>query len=480
MPEAGRDSVRECLDVLVTVPDYPRNRVALGAEDKFQALLDIIADGLALIDTAGTIVGINKAIVEISSYPEEELLGRPFETLKMFPPKSAVGMLSHLNQTLSDQGVSPFEAEAYSRSGEQLKLRIQLSPWRKMGKVVGAVAVIKDITGHRPTEEASHDGSERFRNLLETTSDWVWELNEKSVYTYVNPRVRDILGYEPEEVLGKTLFDLMPLQEANRLIKVLSSAVASQKPFKFVQMAKSRKDGRTVLLESSGIPFFDGNGVLRGYRGIHRDITERRQAEEQVQQTFRQLESTVESVIQAISLTVEMRDRYTAGHQERVKQLACAIAREMHLPSEKIQVIRVAGLLHDLGKIFIPSDILTKPGRLTDVEFALIKSHPQSAYDILKGIEFPWPIAKVVFQHHERLDGSGYPSALQGENIELEARIIAVADVVEAMTFHRAYRPALGLDAALKEINKCKAVLYDPTAAEACLDVFLDHGFKWG
>jgi HD-GYP domain-containing protein (c-di-GMP phosphodiesterase class II) len=219
---------------------------------------------------------------------------------------------------------------------------------------------------------------------------------------------------------------------------------------------------------------------MRGYRGIHRDVTERRKAEEEVQRTYSKLESTVESVIQAIALTVEMRDHYTAGHQQRVKQLACAIAREMQLPNDQIQVIGVAGLLHDLGKIFVPVEILTKPGNLTEIEFAIIKTHPQSAYDVLAGIEFPWPIAEVVFQHHERMNGSGYPVGLQGVEITSEARILAVADVVEAMTFHRAYRPALGLEAALREIVRKKESLYDSRVVEACLEVFLDRGFAWG
>ncbi len=196
-------------------------------------------------------------------------------------------------------------------------------------------------------------------------------------------------------------------------------------------------------------------------------------------ETIKKLESTVESVIQAISLTVEMRDHYTAGHQRRVNQLACAIAREMHLPLERIQIIRVAGLLHDFGKIFVPTEILIKPGKLNELEFSLIKSHPQSGYNVLKNIEFPWPIADIIVQHHERMDGSGYPSHLRGEEIGPEARILAVADVVEAMTFHRSYRPALGLDTALREINKNKSTLYDPKVAEACLDTFLDRSFKW-
>jgi putative nucleotidyltransferase with HDIG domain len=162
-----------------------------------------------------------------------------------------------------------------------------------------------------------------------------------------------------------------------------------------------------------------------------------------------------------------------------VTKLAYAISREMGLPNDQIQRVRIAGLLHDLGKIFIPTEILSKPGQLSEVEFAIIKSHPQAGYEILKNIEFPWPIADIVIQHHERLNGSGYPAGLKDEEIVMEARILTVADVVEAMSSHRPYRPALGLDKALKEIVNNKGVFYDANVVEACMRVFSGGAFKF-
>jgi len=173
-----------------------------------------------------------------------------------------------------------------------------------------------------------------------------------------------------------------------------------------------------------------------------------------------------------------MRDPYTARHQERVTELACAIAREMGIPDGQIEGIHAAGLMHDIGKIAVPTEILTKPGKLNDLEFSLIRRHPQVAYDILKGIEFPWPIADIVLQHHERLNGSGYPNGLKGDEILLEARILTVADVVEAISSHRPYRPALGLDAALDEIKQGRGMLYDPDVVDTCLSVF-EEGFSF-
>jgi HD-GYP domain-containing protein (c-di-GMP phosphodiesterase class II) len=187
----------------------------------------------------------------------------------------------------------------------------------------------------------------------------------------------------------------------------------------------------------------------------------------------------LEGTISTLVLTIEGRDPYTAGHQRRVTQLACAIANEMHLPQEQIEGLRMAGLTHDIGKINIPAEILSKPGQLTDLEFGLIRMHPQTGHDILKAIEFPWPVAQMVLQHHERMDGSGYPQRLSGEEILLEARILGVADVVEAMASHRPYRSARGIDQALEEISQNKGVLYDAEIVDACLKLFTEKDFRF-
>jgi HD-GYP domain-containing protein (c-di-GMP phosphodiesterase class II) len=180
-----------------------------------------------------------------------------------------------------------------------------------------------------------------------------------------------------------------------------------------------------------------------------------------------------------VSKTIEAKDPYTSGHQQRVSQLATAISKELNLSPDKIEGIRIASLIHDIGKIGIPSEILSKPIALTDIEFSLIKGHSQIGYDILKPIDFSYPIAQIVLQHHERTDGSGYDQGLKGNKILLEARIIGVADVVEAMSSHRPYRPALGIDKALEEITQKKGIFYDPEVSDACLRLFKEKGFKF-
>ena len=185
----------------------------------------------------------------------------------------------------------------------------------------------------------------------------------------------------------------------------------------------------------------------------------------------------MQQTVETISAILEMRDPYTAGHQQGVTRLACAIAAEMGLEADRVEGLRVAGFLHDIGKIVVPAEFLNKPGQLSQFEFNIIKTHSQAGYDILTKIDFPWPVAAIVLQHHERLDGSGYPAGLTGPGICLEARILALADVVEAMASHRPYRPALGIDAALAEIAKNKGKLYDPEVVEGCLKLFHEKGF---
>lgn len=209
------------------------------------------------------------------------------------------------------------------------------------------------------------------------------------------------------------------------------------------------------------------------------DITRRKRAEEKLRQSCLQLQRTLEGTVNTLVSVIEIRSPYTAGHQRRVAQLACAIANEMGLPEKQIEGIRMAGLIHDIGKITVPAEVLSKPGPLSKLEYGLIKAHPQVGHDVLKGIEFPWPVAQIVLQHHERLDGSGYPQGLSGEDILLETRILAVADVVEAMASHRPYRPPRGLDKALKEISQNRGVLYDPKAVDACLKLFIKKGFTF-
>jgi putative nucleotidyltransferase with HDIG domain len=226
------------------------------------------------------------------------------------------------------------------------------------------------------------------------------------------------------------------------------------------------------------VPILDVNGKPEYLLGISEDITEQKQAAEKLQNTLESLRKAMNTTIKVMVSTVEARDPYTFGHQIRSADLASAIATEMGLSQEKIEAIRMTGSIHDIGKISIPAEILSKPTKLSEIEFSLIKEHARKGYEMLKDVESPWPLAEIVYQHHERIDGSGYPRNLKGEEILMEARILSVADVVEAMASHRPYRAGLGIDIALNEIEKNRGIFYDNAVADACLRLFREQGFK--
>ena len=209
------------------------------------------------------------------------------------------------------------------------------------------------------------------------------------------------------------------------------------------------------------------------------DISPLKQAEAELRENVERLRKVMSGVIRAIDVIVETRDPYTAGHQDQVARLASAIATEMGLPAETVEAIHVAASIHDLGKIYVPAEILSKPGHISDIERGFIRTHPQVGYDILKSIDFPWPIAEIVLQHHERMDGSGYPRGLKDGDIRIEARILGLADVVESMGSHRPYRPTLGIEKALDEIRTNRGILYDPDVVDACLRLFREKGYRF-
>jgi HD-GYP domain-containing protein (c-di-GMP phosphodiesterase class II) len=216
----------------------------------------------------------------------------------------------------------------------------------------------------------------------------------------------------------------------------------------------------------------DEDGKSVAIATTERDITELKQNQIEIQKSLIKLRKTIEETIVTVARIVDVRDPYTAGHQKRVASISVAIAQGLGLTEEQIRGIYLASLIHDIGKIQVPAEILSKPGKLTKLEFALIKIHPRVGYDLLKGIDFPWPIAQIVYQHHERIDGSGYPRKLKGDKILLEARIVGIADVIEAISSHRPYRPALGIDFALEEVKKHSGITFDTAVVKSCMKIF--------
>ncbi len=335
-------------------------------------------------------------------------------------------------------------------------------------------------------DQAFEDIEQRYRLLADNASDviWVTDLNLRPVY--FSPSTTRLLGYTVAEAMEGNLDTALAPDSLERALAAFHKAIdwdaarpGGASKAGTLELQFRRKDGSLVWVEATVSFLRDSRGKPVRILGILHDISRRKQAEEQLQHSLDTLERTVESAIQAIASTVETKDVYTAGHQRRVTALACAIAREMGLSGDTLHVIRTAGLLHDLGKISLPTDILTKPGQLTKLELAVIRTHPQVAYDVLKNIEGFDRIALAVLQHHERMNGTGYPSGIDGEKILLEARILAVSDVIEAMFSYRPYRPALGLQKALEEVSRNSGSLYDRDVVDACLAIFRQGRFKF-
>jgi PAS domain S-box-containing protein len=358
---------------------------------------------------------------------------------------------------------------------------------------------------------------EKYRTILENIEDGYYEVDFDGNFTFFNDSMCLLFGYSQEEMMGMNNRQYTDKENAKKLFQAFNKVYKTGNSTNEFTLQIIRKDGTKRFLESSISLQKDSSGKPSGFRGVTRDATERKQAEEALQkahddlesqvtlrtaelskanellqadiverekaeeelkQTLESLRKSVGATIQVMVSAVEMRDPYTAGHQIRTADLARTIATEMGLPKEKIDGIRMAGSIHDIGKLSIPAEILTKPTKLTDIEFSLIKEHSHSGYEMLKDVESPWPLAQIVYQHHERMDGSGYPRNLKGDEILIEARIMAVADVVEAMASHRPYRPGLGIDAALAEIEKNKGTHYDNTVADACLKLFREKGYQ--
>jgi PAS domain S-box-containing protein len=439
-------------------------------------ILENIQEGYYEVDLAGNYTFFNSSMSKILGYTEEEMMGMNY---RLYTDKEYAKKIFHDFNEVYRTGISSkVDYEQIKKDGRKLYVETSVTLIRdSSGQPIGFRGIVHDITERRQLEEALQESEELSRISLENAPDGIYMNDLEGTLLYGNRKCEEITGYRREELIGKNFMELniLPENSLNKAARLLQANIEGKSTGPD-EIELIRKGGCIIPIEiNTNVVQRKGQRVVLAT--VH-DITERKKADERLMETLERLRKAFGATIQVMVSAIEVRDPYTAGHQIRSTDLARAIATEMGLSRDTIEAIRMAGPIHDIGKLSIPAEILSKPTKLTNIEYSLIKVHPEKGYEMLKDVESPWPLAQIVYQHHERMDGSGYPRNLKGDDILMEARILAVADVVESMASHRPYRPALGLNAALEEIEKNKGVLYDDAVADTCLILFREKGFQ--
>lgn len=474
-------------------------RAALeSARRRYVAAIDSTLDGYAAVGTSGTFIEVNDAMCSLTGYAREELLRLGLADVQAgMSGESFAACFS----SVTTNGRARFECRWRRKDASLIDVEVVATSYLRDG--VEMFVFVHDITARKHTEEelrrhvqeaerargallsvledqreaqvSLRESEERFRGMLEQNIAAIFMVEGGRV-TFANRRAGEILGRSPSELMGRGMLDLVVKADRRKLVAMMRRLVSGKSKAGEETFGALRQDGTVAEIGAHAVlATLQGKPAILG---IAQDIGERRKAQEEIDRYIARLEGSMLATLEAVSLMVELRDPYTSGHERRVGDLAAAIGGELGLGEHVVKGLRLTGHVHDIGKISAPAEILAKPGILTTGEFQLIKTHCQSGYDVLKRVDFPWPVAEVILQHHERMDGSGYPRGLKGDDILLESRIISVADVVEAMANHRPYRAGLGLEAALAEIERGAGVLYDAGVCAACLTLFRERGYE--
>ena len=471
---------------LITIRDITDRKKAEEAlresENKYRLLANNVHDVIFVLDMNLKYTYISPSVKILRGYEPEELL-----------QQTPAGMLTPSSMDLAMKTIAEtMELEKTEHREINVSRTLQLEMIRKDGttvwtevkfslirdenqQLVNIMGVTRDITERKQAERALLESEEKYRLVVENAKESII-ITQDMKLVFVNNAAISMVGYSKEILTLKSFTDFIHPDDRNMVVDHHIKRIKGEEVPPVYSFRVIGQDGTVIWCElNAAVIQWKGKPATLNFLN---NITERRKSEEELKQTLESLRKSIGATIQTMVSAVEMRDPYTAGHQLRVADLACSIAAEIGLPQDKIDGIRMAGSIHDIGKLSIPAEILSKPTKLTDIEFSLIKEHSRSGYEMLKDVESPWPLAQIVYQHHERMDGSGYPRNLKGNEILIEARIMAVADVVEAMASHRPYRPGLGIEVALEEIEKNKGIFYDDAVADACLRLFREKGYQ--
>jgi len=451
-------------------------------ESLYRLLANNMVDGIWLLDMDLKLTYCSPSSAKQSGFTLQEITEMSLE--QYFTPESlkivSDAFLEEMPRVQADPNYNPLltlDLEYYKKDGTAFWAESKFSVIRdERGKPESILGVARDITERRLAEKAHRESEEKYRNLFDNASEAIYVAQEGNL-VFLNPQTSRMIGYSAEEIIQRQFVDFIHVDDRklviDRHIRRLKGEVLPDR-YEF-RIIHKNGDTRWVELNTVVITWAAKPATLN----FLVDITDRKMTEEKLVESYQSVKKTLNDAINTIGKIVELRDPYTSGHQQKVADLATAIAREIKLDDSRIDQIRTAALIHDIGKMYVPSDILSKPGRLSDIEFNLIKTHSRSGYAIVKGMDFPCSVADAILQHHERLDGSGYPAGIEDHEIILEAKILAVADVVEAMASHRPYRAAPGISRALEEISENKGRLYDSDVVNACLELFRNNKFEF-
>ncbi len=470
---------------------------------RLQEVFDFLPDATFCIDIDGKVTVWNRAAQEMTGVLPGDILGKGNYELGVAFYGERRPVLADMvlqEEFEKENGYLAFKADRKHRlinatnycpavwGGKGAYLWGQAGPlFDEQGRLVGAIEVIRDVTDYIRAQERFRETQQRLADIIDFLPDPTLVIDTEGKVVFWNRAIEDLTGVPAAEMLGKGDYEYaIPFYGERRPILIdlvldwkeefasKYAIITREKSMLVAETTMPRVRGQSRILWGKATPLYDSEGRLVGAIEAIRDVTEKHEAEQAVRKSLERVQAAFEGVIQALAAVVEVRDPYTAGHQRRVAEIACMLGRFLGLDENRLQSLRTAAMLHDIGKIHVPNEILSKPGRLTELETLMVRAHPKAAYDILRKIPFEEDIATIVLQHHERLDGSGYPGGLKGDQIIPEARILAVADVLEAMSSHRPYRPSLGIAAALDELERNKGILYDPAVVEAARSLFGD------
>lgn len=428
-------------------------------------------DGIYVVDLQGKVLHVNRAFCAMLGYTRDEMeRSNVRDWDASFDP---VQLHNELTDLTDQRKVIHTAYRRKDGSLQDVEVAVAVS-------YVGGNAVVhcacRDVSDHHRARAELAESERRFSSLMQHSSSGVYIIQDGAL-VYVNPRLVSMFGYANEsDVTGHKVEDFVAQSWREQVVENMNRRLSGDCHRTRLEFVALRRDGTEFEVSVDGaVSSYQGRPALVG---LIEDQSDRQKAADVLKAYVSKLELAVLGTVQVASSMVEMRDPYTAGHERRVGEIAAAIGRKMQLESHCIDGLRIIGQVHDIGKIGIPAEILSKPGRLSRSEMDLIREHSQKGYEILKSVEYPWPIADAVLQHHERMDGTGYPQGLSGDQIGIEARIMAVADTIEAMSAHRPYRAGLGLDAALNEIERGSGIQYDTVTAEACLTLFREDRYE--